>query len=85
MLADACSGFSELVNLPRSLIADGNPGEIPQALRSVIILEGPATLKENFFLRQNINYSLSEVEEILTTWKSTFFDVSIFRCVKSLI
>ena len=72
------------MNLPRSLIADGNPGEIPQALRSVIILEGPATLKENF-LRQNINYSLSEVEEILTTWKSMFFDVSIFRCVKSLI
>ena len=85
MLINGCSGFSELVNQPRSLIVDGNPGEIPQALRSVIVLEGPATLQENFLIYQNINYSLSEVEEILTIWKSTFFNVSIFRCVKSLI
>ena len=77
MLEDNCTAFSNLIVEPRSLIVDGNLGEIPQALRSVIILEGPATLKENFLRLRNISFTLSEVEEILDIWKRTFFDVSI--------
>ena len=74
-LRNGCSAFSELIFEPRSLIVDGDPDEIPQALRSAIILEGPATLQENFLAYENVEYTRSEVEEILTIWKETFFQV----------
>ena len=80
-LKNGCRAFSNLIFEPRSLIVDGDPDEIPQALRSAFVLEGPATLQENFLVHRNITYSLSEIEEILTEWKETFFDVSVhYRC-----
>lgn len=72
-LKGGCIGFSRLVLEPEALIIDGDP---PQALRSVLILDGPAVLQENF-KQLKIDYSISEINEMLVTYKEKFFQVSI--------
>ena len=93
-LRDGCIAFSGLVVEPSALLYDGNafennvPGAVPVALRTVIGLNGPATIQEDLAFYKKIDLSLSQVEELLFTWKDRFFDVSIthincllrFRC-----
>lgn len=89
-LRGGCTSFSRLIVEPQALLIDGNDfeqnktGAVPDAMRSVIVLEGPGTLQENFHIYRNINFTLSEVEQILTMWKEKFFDVSN-NCKLSII
>ena len=81
-LNDSCTAFSSLIEEPRALLVEGDVGEVPQALRSALVLEGPGSLRENFLLYHDIDYTLAEANEILDTWKDKFFDVSMdYRCV----
>ena len=83
-LRNGCSGFSDLIVEPRALLVDGNPDENPVALQSTIILSGPASIQESFLRYQNVSYSISEVEQMLDTWKDNFFQVIILVIIDTL-
>lgn len=72
-----CAAFSNLIVEPRTLLVDGNPDEIPAALRSAIILDGPGTIQESFKTYKNTNFTLSQIKDMLVTWRQKFFQVSI--------
>lgn len=76
-LRNDCTAFSDLVVEPRALLIDGNPNSNPLALRSTIILDGPAVLQENFLAYQHVSYSINEINQMLAKWKDIFFQVSV--------
>lgn len=82
-LINGCRGFTDLILEPRSFLVAGNdfeqgiPGALPVALQSSIVLSGPASVQEDLLLYNNISISRGQVEELLSKWKETFFDVSI--------
>ena len=73
-LRNDCMGFSDLIVEPRALLVDGDP---PVALHSILILGGPAAVQENFEQYQGVNFSLTEINQILEKWKDTYFQVSV--------
>ena len=77
-LRNGCTGFSDLIVEPRALLVDGNPNSDPLAMRSTIVLDGPAVLKENFLVYQNVSYSINEINIMLARWRDIFFQVSIY-------
>ena len=77
-LRNGCTGFSDLIVEPRALLVDGNPDSDPLAMRSTIVLDGPAVLKENFLVYQNVSYSINEINIMLARWRDIFFQVSIY-------
>ena len=77
-LRNGCTGFSDLIVEPRALLVDGNPNSDPLAMRSTIVLDGPAVLKENFLVYQNVSYSINEINIMLAKWRDIFFQVSIY-------
>ena len=74
-LRNDCTAFSDLIVEPRALLIDGNPNSNPLALRSAIILDGPAVLQENFLAYQNTLYSINQINRMLTKWRELFFQV----------
>lgn len=83
VIVNGCTGYSSLVIEPPSLIYSGNAferdplRELPNALRSSIVLNGPATTQENLKRYRNITLRRDEVEDLLSIWKGRYFDV---RC-----
>ena len=78
-LRNGCTGFTDLVVEPRALLVDGHPDRNPVALRSAIVLDGPASIQESFSNYRKLSFSIGQINEMLTRWKDTFFQVRIDR------